>query len=353
MSTATIDPERLAIFTGRAFESAGASPSDAKLAADVLVRTEMRGVKSHGLRSLPMYLNQLRRGGADPHHDVEVVNGAAGTALVDARAGLGLAVAAKATDLAIDRARANGIGLVAVRNSNHFGAAGYYALRCAEKGLIGLVMSNGSTIMRVTGSRGSVLSNAPFAYGFPAPNFPVVLDIAMSAAAGGRIRVAAERGELLPEGWIVNSLGLDSRDPNEYVNGGSLVPIGDHKGYGLAIMVTVLGAMLSGAALNVGKWMAEPEKPTDAGHAFIAISIESLCPLNEFLNRMQALADKVHGAEKRPGVSRILLPGEIEHEKEQAARSAGVALEQETWESLLRVAHETGIHLDREGVSTS
>ncbi|MPZ59888.1 MAG: Ldh family oxidoreductase [Propionibacteriales bacterium] len=346
VSPVRTDVTRLRAFCGAALAAAGASQSDAAVAAGVLVRTDARGVHSHGVRTLPSHVRNLLDGGTTSPVSVEVVRQSAVTAVVDGRNGIGHVVASRAVDLAIDKARTSGVGVALVRNSNHFGAAGHYALTAAEAGFIGLATSNASPIMTAAGSRSKMLSNAPFAYAIPTGDFPMALDISMSATAGMKVRMAAERGEEMPEGLVVDADGRTTTDPREYAAGGALAPLGGHKGYGLALLTETLAGALSGSAMTsaVVPWLVNPGTPSGAGHSFLVMDVESFMERKEFDDRMRELMAEMRSAEPAPGVERVLVPGELEHEHERRALADGLDLDGVTWGHLEQVAQQLDLH---------
>jgi LDH2 family malate/lactate/ureidoglycolate dehydrogenase len=193
-----------------------------------------------------------------------------------------------------------------------------------------------------------MISNAPLAYAIPAAGFPMALDIAMSATAGMKVRLAAERGEAIPEGWVLDRDGRPTTDPGDYANGGALAPLGGHKGYGLALLTEVLAGVLSGAGITkaIVPWLIDTATPTDAGHGFVVLDIDCFMDRSEFLARMQHLIDEMHAAEPAPGVDRVLVPGELEHHSERRALELGLDLEPVIWTRLEAVARELRIPLD-------
>src|SRR6202162_2617728 len=196
----SLDPAALREFCVFAFRHVGMSEEDADVAASVLIRTDLRGVHTHGVRMLPNYIKRLRAGGINPRATFDVIRESASTALVEGNAGLGHVLAVKAVHLGMQKAEEHDVAVVLVRNSNHFGAAGHYALLCAEAGYIGIVLTNAPLVMKVTGSKGRVLGNGPTASGFPNAGAPIVLDIAMSTVAGSVVSMAYERRGGGPEG---------------------------------------------------------------------------------------------------------------------------------------------------------
>ncbi|MPZ59887.1 MAG: Ldh family oxidoreductase [Propionibacteriales bacterium] len=342
-----VDADGLRRFARGVLETAGLDGESAALSSDVLVRTTMRGVESHGIWFLDRYVRQLREGGANRAARVRPVADHGGLLVLDGDAGLGLAVASRATRTAIERAGAHGLAVVSVRNANHFGAAGHYALMCAEAGYLGLVTSNTPPIMAVTGSRSRVIGNNPLAFGVPrtaAP--PVVLDIAMSRVAGGKVRMAIERGDQVPLGWILDPDGNPTTDPEDFfVRRGALLPMEDHKGYGLALMVEALSAGLSGAAMTsaVGNWLHTPDTPSDTGFFLMVIDVRTGGPFDAFQDRMRSLCEEIAGAPRAPSVDRIVMPGDLEHEREVVALAHGVPLRGEIWSTLGELAETLGL----------
>ena len=332
-------------FTEVTLQGAGLQAGPAKAAADVLVRTTMRGVESHGVSYLHQYVKQLEAGGANPTAQVKTLTDRGSLLHYDADAGLGPAVAAQITHMAIERARAQGVAIASVRNGNHFGAAGHYGLMCAEAGCIGLVMSNTPPIMAVAGSRTRSIGNSPLSFGAPRMDAPpFVLDIAMSRVAGGKIRMATQNGEQVPLGWILDPDGNPTTVPEDFLmRRGALLPMENHKGYGLALMVETLSAALSGAAMlgGVENWIYNPEAPSDTGYFMLVIDVDGAGPFQGFSDRLRALCEEITLSPKAPGVERILIPGELEHEMETAARADGVALREEVWTKLVALAEAT------------
>jgi LDH2 family malate/lactate/ureidoglycolate dehydrogenase len=242
----------------------------------------------------------------------------------------------------MDKARSCGVAAVLVKNSNHFGAAGHYALLCAEGGLIGLIFSNSPAIMKVTGSKGPVIGNGPTAYGAPAyGKAPVVFDVAMSVVAGGRIRLAVDRKEEVPDGWIVDKEGLNTRHPEAFTDeGGALVPLGDHKGYGLTLLGELLAGALSGAAMAsaIVNWTKEPSVPSNTGHAMVVIDPSAFGQREAFTHRASELIDEILAAPRMAGTDRIYYPGLREHEREVQALAHGLWLDDVVWQALGKTA---------------
>jgi ureidoglycolate dehydrogenase (NAD+) len=326
--------------------SCGMRAEDARVTARVLVTTDSWGVHTHGTKQLRMYLARVRAGGIDATAVPQVVGEGPGWAMIDARRAMGMVSSQRAMELAVEKARACGIGYAGVKQSTHFGAAGYYACLAAEKGMIGLAMSNVDVNMNAPGARGGVIGNNPFAYAVPAADgHPILLDVALSTVAAGKVGAALERGEPIPDTWLVDENGAPTTDAAAYPNRATLLPMGGHKGYGLAVMVEVLAAVLTGASItrDVKSWVLEPDKVTDEGHAFIAIDIGAMMPRHLFQERVDALVRGIRDSPKAKGASRIYLPGEKEWENREQAMRNGIRLPPDVVASLDRMGEEFGI----------
>jgi LDH2 family malate/lactate/ureidoglycolate dehydrogenase len=296
------------------------------------------------VRYLKSYLPMMRGGAIRPGASPTIVREGPASAVVDGDAGMGHVVAHRAAELAIRKVRENGVGMatILVRNSNHFGAADPLALMCAEAGLIGLVLSNSVPFMAAPGSRRPVIGNCACSYGIPARDGDhMVLDIALSQVAGSRVVMAAERGESIPEGWIVDGEGMPTVDASQM---GALVPVGGHKGYGLALLVETLAGVLSGAGVthDVLNYTARPDDPSQTGHAIVTIDPEAFMSRAEFDDRLERLRDEIHAYPKAPDADRIWLPGEMELEHEAKARAEGLEFDAVMWGGLVDMANGLG-----------
>src|SRR5947209_9292399 len=246
--------EALHQFAARVLELAGVPPADAALAADVLLAADLRGIDSHGVARLRGYFEALRAGEMNPTPEIRLVRETVSTATVDADNGLGLVVGPRANEIAMEKALEAGSGWVAVRNTNHFGIAGYYVLQALERDLIGWAMTNSSALVAPLFGVGRMLGTNPLAIAFPGlEEPPIVIDFATSAVAFGKIEIARRKGDPIPLGWAIAADGRPTTDPTDVYEGGALLPVGStrelggHKGYALAMMVDVLSGVLSGA----------------------------------------------------------------------------------------------------------
>lgn len=312
----------------RALCADGVPDRDAAIVAEVMVTNEMRGI-SHGVALLAPYLRHVRAGGMNAAPRIAVERDVGATLVLNGDAGLGPLVAYRAMELAIERARRHGVAFVVARDGNNFAAAGYYAKMAADAGMAGVAMTNADPTMAVAGGAGRTVGNNPLACAVPgAGDRAVYLDVAMSAVAGTKLAIAAREGRSIPAGWALDADGAPSTDPAVMKRGGSLVPFGGYKGSGLALMIECLTGVLGGAAImaEMRDWVRDPAGRSDQAHSFIAVDIEPLVPLAEFKERMARLTGQVRGARRAPGVERIFLPGDIEHERERDALRNGVPL---------------------------
>ncbi len=333
------------------FIKAGLSSHDAQIAADILVTTEMRGVSSHGVMRVEKYVDSILGGGIDPQASLKVIREGNNWSLFDACRGLGLVASYRAMEQTIALARKNTIAFSLVRNSRHFGAAGYYTNLSSKAGMIGMAMSNGDIIMAVTGAKESSIGNNPFAFGAPAgKRGPITLDMAMSKLSDGKIQIARLKGEELPHESILNSQGAPSLIPQDYFDGGTLLPFGGHKGYGLALMVEILAALLSGSSLlkEARAWNREEGDPRGVGHFFLAIDYTQIVDQESYNQRIEALIEELKSATPQSGVDEIYYPGELENIQEEISRSEGVELLPDNLDSLQRAAERVALNLNLE-----
>ena len=340
-----IDPGRLTEYCAEILVKAGLDKDDAATVADVLVTTDTWGTFSHGTAALPNYVRCLRAGGINPHAKPEVVDEGESWAVIDAQSGMGMLACCKAMKLAIEKARTRTIAWTGVRNSNHFGAAGYYANLAAQEQMIGIAMSAADPNMTIPGSRGPTIGNNPLAYAIPVGDGnPILLDIALSAVAWGKIMSLKKQGKTIPSNWITDAEGLATQDLENWPATGSMMPMAGHKGYGIAILVEALASLLTGAGMlsEMTSWVAIPEKSAHLGQAFIAINIGDIVPITSFCRRANEYAQQIRNSPKAKGSERVYLPGEIEWEHRADSLSHGIALPELTLASLSMVGKDLG-----------
>lgn len=340
----------LKAFCKEACVKEGMKEEYAQIVAEVLSETDGFGTNSHGTKNLHNYLKKFRAGGIDIHAEPEIVAEGAAFAVMDAHRALGMIPSVQAMELACKKAETAGIAIVTVRNSCHFGAAGYYANIAAKKGFIGLAMSNVDPNMTVPGARGMLLGNNPFAYAAPANTNPsVFLDIAMSNVASLKVVQARKDGKQIPPTWIVDKDGLPTTDPSHYPEEGAMQPMAAHKGYGLAVMVELLTGILSGGCTSTGgdivSWCFEMDKPNNVCHTFIAINPALFLGEEKVADRVEDMSVALRSAPKAKGSERIFLPGEIEWGKHVIADEEGFNIPADVEASLKGLAEESGITL--------
>jgi LDH2 family malate/lactate/ureidoglycolate dehydrogenase len=335
-----ISESALRSFTQNIFLAMGCSSEHAALAADVLILADLRGIDSHGVARLIGYVRLWEQKRINAQPNITIVHETPTTATIDGDAGLGLVVAPFAMELAIKKAEQYGSGWVAVRNSNHFGIAGYHALKAAEKDMIGYAMTNASPLVAPTFSNERMLGTNPMCYAFPAGKYPpVVVDMATSAAANGKLEIAQRLGKDVPEGWIQDKQGNFTTDPHALKSGGSLLPLGSdrehgsHKGFGLSATVDILSAVLSGA--NYGPWVppfvAFLEPPADPvglgiGHFVGAMRVDGFRPVDEFKANMDNWISRFKAASTIDPNQKVIIPGEPELEAEKDRKQNGIPL---------------------------
>jgi len=352
---ARLDVSALQDFISSAFRAAGMSPKDAAIGANVLVRTEARGFVTHGVRHVARYVRAMQAGGVDPRASFEIIRETPSTATVDGNAGLGHVVATKAMGLAMAKAAEAGVSAVLVRNSSHLGALGHYALLAAEADMIALVYSTTPRVMKGPGSRAAVVGSSPVAYAVPSMGAPFVLDIAMSVVAGNQVNMAKERNQQLPEGWIVGADGLPSTNPDDYRGGGALVPVGAHKGFGLALFGELLAGALSGLDWDGADrfkthqpgsvYFADlaPADQWNSGHAFVVLDVKAFMDPGELRRRVNRLTTIIRESSPEPGSEGVRIPGDRAHEAEARAHREGLVLSATIWSALQELAKELAI----------
>jgi LDH2 family malate/lactate/ureidoglycolate dehydrogenase len=317
----------------------GATPEEAALQADARLQGELRGHpgQGQGMRGLNRYCELLQNGGIVPGAPFAVLVDTPAMSLVDGHKGFGQVIAARAMDRAIGKAREIGVGLVAVRHSNHLGITAFHAMRAAEQRMIGLCLTNAGPEMAPWGGITPTIGTNP--WGIAAPTdlgFPLVLDMALSTSGKGMVRWHQREGLPIPTDWAYDKDGHLTDDPAAAMEG-PLVPIGAFKGTGLSIMTDVLCGVLTGAAFGLTPYR-DPANH-DVGHLLIAIAIERFLPYDDYLARMRQFCAELKASALAPGFDEILLPGELEHRRAAARLMHGIDLDRETLETLRDLAH--------------
>jgi LDH2 family malate/lactate/ureidoglycolate dehydrogenase len=303
---------------------AGMVEHEAQTIADLLVETSLRGVDSHGIVRFPMYARRCRAGGIVSPAPLTWVRDDGATSLLDAGSGAGHVAAMAATERVIGRASSHGIAAVGVRMSNHIGALASYVDRIAEAGHVGIVTTNASPQIAPTGGAEGLLGNNPLAIAVPSPDGPIVMDMANSVAARGRIRLHKAAGTPVPLGWARNVDGEPTTDPDEAM-AGLLEPIAGHKGYALVFMMDVLAGIMTGSRSGPEVTELTPyDQPTGAGHFFLAIRLENFTERREYDDRITTLADRIRGSRRARGVDEVFLPGDLERRSAAERQARGL-----------------------------
>ena len=286
------------------------------------------------------------KGGDNPRPNVHVVTETEATAVVDGDHGLGQVVSKRAMEIAIAKARGAGVGLVGARNTHHFGASAYWAQMALPHDMIGIVTTNGGPIMAPWGGLTRSLCNDAFGVAVPAgEEWPIVLDMATSVVAGGKLDVAIRKGERIPSGWALNLKGEPTNDPRE-ARAGLLLPMAGYKGYGLTVVFEVLAAVLTGARFARYVQPRTPTEHREIGHFFEAIQVAAFMPVDSFKARVDDLIRQMRSSERAPGVERIFVPGEPEHENRARHLAEGIPMMTTVLEDLQALADRLGVGTD-------
>ena len=351
--------ELLQDFVERAFVALGTPPEDAGICAEVLVSSDLRGIESHGVGRLKVYCERIKAGVQRVETEMEIVEETETTTLVDGHHGMGAVIAYRSMRLAMDKARQHGLGAVAVRNGTHFGIAGYYALMAAREGMMGLAMTNARPVIPPTFGAEPMLGTNPIAFAAPSDMpYPFCFDAATSIIQRGKVEVLSRAEKPAREGWVIDAEGNPLTDPDEIIKRlttaqAALLPLGGageelagYKGYGLATVVEILSASLSG-----GKFMKDllgfaadgSRRPYMLGHFFLAIDVEHFIPLDVSRHITGEIMRALQNARKEPGQERIYVAGEKEYEKEKVIRTQGVPVNANLRRELEIMRDELGI----------
>jgi len=344
-----VPAERLIKTVRAILVSVGMSDEDATIAAEVLVETDARGVSSHGVVALPSYVRQMREGGSNPKAKVAIMKESGATCLMDGCYGMGQVVSVKATRKLIELAKEYGASVVCVNNSNHFGAGAYYAMMCAAAGQIGVAISNATPVLVAPGGRGPAVGNNPVAVAIPsADGDPIVLDMALSVVAIGKMINISKSGGVMPSDWLVDENGKPSLDVHVLSRGGAVFPFGGYKGYGLAVIAEILASILPGAGVTkeLRDFIIHPDQRALQGHFFLSIDVSRFQELDIFKNRVGSLSKELRDGGRAEGTDRLFMPGEIENETYHRSERLGVAIPEHGWKGLTKLACEENLDLD-------
>lgn len=339
-----MDAARLTDFATAVYASTGMPEADARLVADTLVQADLWGHQSHGVLRLGWYLDRIYHGVMHPVTTPEVVVDAGAIAVLDGHEGVGQVLAMRAVQEAITRARAHGIGVVAVRNSNHFGTCMYYTRRVAAAGCVALLTSNGGPAMAPWGGRKKIIGTNPWSVAAPVgTRAPFVVDMAATGVARGKIYLARNQHLPIPLGWALNQAGAPTTDPQEALDG-IILPMAEHKGYAIAAMVDMLSGVLTGSGfLSAVHSPYQTTEQSRCGHLLLAMDISKFQPMADFTKRMQAFVDEIKAVPLAQGFDEVFYPGEIEDRNDAKWRREGLTLPEDTLVDLRRIAQDTGL----------
>ncbi len=333
-------------FISSALQAEKVPTKDATIVANLMVQSDLAGADGHGIFRLPAYLKRIRAGGVNLKPNIHVEREQGATALINGDNALGHLVMNRAVELAIEKVKKYSVCWIGSHYGNHSGAASVYVRKLAEQGYVGIYMAVGNANhMAPWGGIDLLLSTNPIAIAVPAGNGPtVLLDIATTVAAYGKVKLAAQKGELMPEGWMIDRQGKSITDPKQS-SGGSLLPIGGYKGYGLAVMIGLLAGALNNAA--VGKstidFNVHHDLVTNTGQTIIAVDPSAFGDKNEFVDRVTALVNDLKNSATLPGVNEILVPGEGAANTMMSRMQKGIPIAPELLEALNACAQECGI----------
>lgn len=355
-STLNIDPKSAEALAKAVLVSHGVPDDRAALIASALVLADLRGVDTHGVNRLPGYIARVAAGVVQPAPEIVITAKTPTMALLDAQNTFGFVAGSLAVDTCIEMAKTYGMGMVAVRNSNHYGMGATYVLRAIQQGFACFAYTNASRAMPPWGGAEALLGTSPLAVGVPGgEEGDFVLDMAPCVAARGKIRKAARRGESIPDGYALDREGRPTTDPAAALDGGVVLPVGGPKGSGLAMMMDIFGGVMSGSAFagGVNDQYKVLDKPQNVGHWFLVFRPEVFLDggVAEFKERMDVLLRTVRGSKKAHGFDRIYVSGEIEAQVEVQRTKEGIPLTQTEVDILHELAKQSGVTTRLERVS--
>jgi len=341
-----VSADRLRTFISQAFEKAGLRAGDARILGELIAEADLRGTDTHGVFRLPLYVRRIKAGGINARPNIRIVRERASTAVVDGDNAMGHLVMRFAAETAIAKANATGVGWVGARMSNHAGPAALYAMMPLAHDMIGLYFAVGSNNhLPPTGSAEALLGTNPIAVAIPADKEPaVVMDMAPTVAAFGKVRLKAALGEPMPVGWMIDRTGNPLTDAKRAADG-FLLPIGDYKGYALSLIIGLLAGTLNQAALgrDIVDFIKHPDTAANTGQSILAIRVDAFCPVEVFKRNVDTVVHMIRDSQRLPGVERVWLPGEQSHTKRTERLIRGVPIPARLHESLDEVARELGI----------
>lgn len=340
-----VRPVVLQNFLTELFQKAGMPEGDAAFQSEAMVATNLWGVDSHGVLRAPTYVKRLRQGAINPKPSVKTIRGAGALEVIDGDDGSGFVVGRVAMRRAIELAREYNVGVVGAVRSNHFGATALYARLAAEDGMVGIAMTNVTPNMVAPGGRQPITGNNPLAIAVPSFGpFPFVLDMSLSAVAGGKLLLASAKGERIPLDWATDNEGRPTDDPAKAF-AGFLLPMGGHKGLGLSYAVDILCGLITGGVFgDQTKGMyTSPNEPSLTSHMMLAINIGAIISQSEMRTRMDTFYARIKSAPMWNESAEMLVPGEIEYRTARARRDKGIPIPLQTYEELVAMGNEMNV----------
>ncbi|MFC1932052.1 Ldh family oxidoreductase [Chloroflexota bacterium] len=343
-----VQAESMKSFCIDACKKVGLSPEHAELVADHLVEADLRGVDSQGVTRFPRHIAGYQGGRMNPHPSIKVVKESGAIAVIDGDDGIGLVVSHKAMNLAMDKAAEYGTGTVTVRRSGHYGMAAYWSMMALERDMIGFTTTNAPPKIAPWGGVTASYGNNPISYAIPANReWPLVPDIAMSVAAMGKVQLAAMKNQALPPGWALDKNGEPTTDAQAAIEG-LFVPIGEHKGYGMALVHDVLCGVLSGGSFSTDILKPQPGSniPNMFSQFFMALDISHFMPVTEFKERIDRMVSVMKSSRLAKGQNRIYLPGEMEFETRRQRIKEGIPYPTEVIDQVRKLGRELNLPTD-------
>ena len=338
MQEVIVKSDRLHDFTRSLCESAGLSSVNAELMAKLLVQTDLRGVHSHGTRALPGYLNQVLNGTLNPEPNIRIISESASSAVIDGDNCIGHIASAFAMETAISKAKSTGVAAVGVNNAGHFGAAACYSIMATLNNMIGFSTTNtGNPTLVPPGGAEAVTANNAMSYALPTgDSHPIVLDMACGVSSWGKVSTLRMYGKEVPQGWLLDDTGNPSDDPNQ---GPWMLPAGEARGYGLALIMGILAGPLVGGMMSCVKTGSSSE------HFFIAINIESFTDFDTYINEINKGISHIHNSKTQDDVAQVYLPGEIEWNNYDVWVESGIPIHVDHLRNLESIAKKLNINI--------
>jgi len=309
----------------------GVPEADAEITAEVMVETNSKGIESHGVRWLDIYMQRMLEGGVNPVTKIDVIKDKGSLLILDANNGIGQVAMTKAVEMGIKKAKENGVSFVAIRNSNHFGATGYYTELAAKQNVIAFTATNSTPLMAPWGGTDLCIGTNPLSYAFPTRDVPIVVDMATTTLARGKVFISARKGEPLPAGVALNKDGEPTVDAKEALEG-VLLPVGGPKGFGLSLMIDIIGGILTGSNYgpHITSLFGDLKAPQNIGHFAYFLNIEDFMDLDEYFEKIEDNKRTMKNSKLAQGFNKIFMPGEIEAGIREKSLKEGISIPEPT-----------------------